>query len=76
MWDDCLQMWGVDEAARMSLYLLAQHSDAGKRAANSIIAKLLKKASRGEHVESPSAFVSTCVGNARDVLSRSPTTPR
>ena len=75
VWDDCLQMWAVDETARVSLYLLAQHSDAGKQAANSIVAKLIKKASRGEHVASPSACVSPCVGNARDVLSRPPTTP-
>ena len=71
MWDGCLRQWNVDETARMSLYLLAQHSEAGKQAANSILAQFLKKESRGEHGISPSAFAATCVGKARTFLSRS-----
>ena len=59
----------VDTAARMSLASLAQMSEAGYLAANSIITKLLKRVAQGEVLDSPSAFVSKSCQNAKQSLS-------
>ena len=70
VWSEVLQDYGVDVTAGKDLFLLATHSDAGWQAANSIIAKLLKKKSDGEVFSNVSGFVHTCVTNARNEMGR------
>ena len=65
VWKDVLYAYRVDETAQQELYLLAQYSAAGHKAANAIIGKLLKKASEYEAVQNTSAFVHACVQNVR-----------
>ena len=65
VWWATLRSEGIDEGACKSLLLLAQHSDAGFRAANSLIAKLYKKRADGEIMSNPSGFVHKCSLNAR-----------
>ncbi len=65
-WDDILKEHGVDSTARQELFCLAQFSEHGYREANSIMAKLLKKAADGERLGNISGFVHRCVLNARD----------
>ena len=57
--------FNLDSDALKQLVLLAQFSDDGFRASNSIIDKLYKKKSNWKHLETPSAFVSKGVRNAR-----------
>ena len=56
-WKETLDQYRVDEAAQKELFLLAQFSSKGAKAANSLIAKLLKATSDGREIFNPSAFV-------------------
>ena len=47
VWDKVMQEHGVEETSRQEVFLLATHSEAGWRAANSLLAKLSKKKSDG-----------------------------
>lgn len=67
-WAGFLQDAGVDERAAQDIFLLAQMSDEGWMAANSIIAKLVKKRSDGETFKNVSGFIHTCVKNAREEM--------
>lgn len=64
-WYSFLRSHNVDENAVASLVLLASHSEQGWRSANSIIAKIAKKAGDGVALGNPSGFVHRCVQNAR-----------
>ena len=64
-WVKVLVDMGVDDTARMELFLLAQLSQGGKDAANHVISKLLKHRADGQVLHNPSAFVHSCVRNAR-----------
>ena len=68
VWAQMLVDHDIDERARMEFFLLSQHSVEVYKAANSIVAKLLKKASEYEVMRKPSAFVHSCVVNARDQI--------
>ena len=65
-WWQALEEFGVDDFAKKGLFGLAQSSDAGRSAAFGIMAKLWKKASDGETIDKPSAFVWTCVKKTWD----------
>ena len=52
-WVDILNRYNVDMEAQATLFLLCQHSEAGARAANALIFKLVK----GTMIDNPSAFV-------------------
>lgn len=67
-WACFLQDANVDERAAQDIFLLAQMSDEGWMAANSIIAKLVKKRSDGEIFKNVSGFIHTCVKNAREEM--------
>ena len=58
----------VDLAARISLASLAQMSEVGYVAGNSIITKLLKRVAQGEVLDGPSAFVMKSCQNAKQSL--------
>ena len=67
VWWNLLEFWRVDTKARESLFALAQHSEKGYEAANELIGKLLKKKNDGAtFTSSASAFVFSCVLNARN----------
>jgi hypothetical protein len=68
VWNDLMMEMGVDGTARAELFLLAQHSQRGYEACNSIIGKLLKKKADQEFVGNPSGFVHRAVCNARGTL--------
>ena len=68
-WKYVLNDARVDHVAQKELWLLAQMSEDGKVASNSIIAKILKKAADGETFNNASAFVHTACKNARHRLS-------
>jgi hypothetical protein len=68
-WKEILAEHGVDRLAQQALYLLAQHSDEGYRSANSIVHKVIKKASSTDGqggLRNASGFVSRAVENARN----------
>jgi hypothetical protein len=67
-WDDTLTELGVDNTAQQELYLLAQFSQLGAKAANHVISKVLKKVADGDQVRNWSAFVHSCVKTARHDL--------
>ena len=64
-WSAVLRRAGVDDTARMELFLLAQLGEEGKREANTVISKVLKHQADGTEVRNASAFVHSCVRNAR-----------
>lgn len=68
VWGSVLEENGVDVNAKQELYLLAQLGEDGYRAANGIIAKLIKKRCEGNPVRKPSAFVHQCTLNARNAM--------
>ena len=47
-WSAVLRRAGVDDTARMELFLLAQLGEEGKREANTVISKVLKHQGRGD----------------------------
>lgn len=60
---------GVDRDAEMELMLLAQYNDEGKRAANSVVGKLLKHKTDGiQFKTNASAYVHGCVLKARHAI--------
>ena len=59
---------GADRTAQQELFLLAQNGEAGRAAANNIVAKILKKQADQEVVYSWSKFVHSCCLNARHKL--------
>lgn len=66
-WYGLLKSHGVDDIATQSVFLLATHSHEGWLQANSILAKLCKKAGESANaLSNPSGFVSRCVLNARN----------
>ena len=67
-WFRFLETHGVDEVARQTLFLLAQHSETGFQKANEVIGKILKKMADGVHLNNPSGFVHRCCQNARNEL--------
>ncbi len=67
-WKSVLDEHEVDTVAQQELFLLSQHSEEGWKAANSVLGKLLKKSADGAMPRKPSAFVHTCVQNARHLL--------
>jgi hypothetical protein len=64
-WVATLRNFGVDDLAQKSLFLLAQLGDEGAKKANSVVAKLLKKAADGEQINNASAMVHSCCKSAR-----------
>ena len=67
-WLRFLEIHGVDEVARQSVFLLAQHSEKGFQKANEVIGKILKKFADGVLITNPSGFVHRCCQNARNDL--------
>ena len=60
---------GVDRDAEMELMLLAQYNAEGKRAANSVVGKLLKHKTDGIAFKTnASAYVHGCVLKARHAI--------
>ena len=72
LWEETLEAWGVDDRARQSLYLLAQHSREGYELANDIVSKLVKKIADRMWAHNPSGFAQTAARNARHRLSDRP----
>ena len=69
-WWSILDYWHIDDNARESLFALSQHSDQGYQAANELIGKLLKKKADNQTFNtSASAFIHSCVLNARNRIS-------
>ena len=64
-WKELLDDGNVDLNARRDLFLLAQYGEEGKKAANDILFKLVKKLTDGVPMNNASAFVHSCVKNAR-----------
>ena len=63
---------GVDRDAEMELMLLAQYNEEGKRAANSVVGKLLKHKTDGIAFKTnASAYVHGCVLKARHTVEES-----
>ena len=60
--------FNLDRDALKSLVLLAQLSDEGFRASNSIMAKLYQKKMNWDPLENPSAFVFSSVRKARNKI--------
>ena len=60
--------WQCDEASIRGLFLLAQHSNAGWKLANDVMAKLNKKVCDGEHIRNPSALLHGMTLEKRHVL--------
>ena len=67
-WRAFLVERGGDEVSQQELLLLAALSPEGWLAANSVLAKLAKKAAVAEAIRNPSAFVHACVMNARGAI--------
>ena len=68
-WTDNLRDdFGCDEDSIKDLYLLAQHSEDGRRHANNIVAKMYKKRSDNSELSNPSGFLHSCVKTARHQL--------
>ncbi len=65
VWKGVLDMWHVDTLAQQTLFLLAQHSGEGFRAANCIVSKLFHKFGTNQELINPSAFVHKAACNAR-----------
>ena len=65
-WHDTLIDNDVDEAARLSLFLLAHVSDDGHKAANGIMCQLTGV--RNDPIDDPSAYIARCVETARRKL--------
>ena len=65
-WYDTLIEYGVDEAARISFFLLAQVSYAGYKEANGLLYRML--GFRNEPIECTSAFIAHGVESARRML--------
>jgi hypothetical protein len=63
-WKDVLTEYRIDRSARQELFLLSQISRHGRLEAGLVISKLIKKASIGEVLDNPSAFVTTACRNA------------
>ena len=68
VWWGVFDDFGVDLAARKSLFALSQHSDDGYRAANHIIHVMLKRANDHHWCDNPSAYVHSTVKSARHEL--------
>ena len=64
-WVPFLRDLGADEAARRTLFLLLQHGEDGKRAANEVVGKCLKKIADQEHVNNWSGFIHRSCLSAR-----------
>ena len=60
--------FGVDENALQTLFSLAQYSEEGRRQANMVVSKLLKKEADNEVLNNPSAFVHASCQRARKDL--------
>ena len=65
-WYDTLINNDVDEAARISLFLLAHVSDEGYKAANGIMCRLT--GGRNDPIDDPSAYIAHGVETARRKL--------
>ena len=65
-WYDTLINNDVDEAARISLFLLVHVSDDGHKAANDIMCRLT--GGRNDPIDDPSAYIARCVETARRKL--------
>ena len=65
-WLEVLREYKVDTTAQRELFALSQAGNGDYRSANGILAKLLKKTSDNETLNNPSAFVHSCVKNARN----------
>ena len=64
-WEAVFKEIDLDTVAQQELYLLAQFSDLGAKAANQIVGKVLKKVSDGQAVRNWSAFVHVAVKDVR-----------
>ena len=67
-WVGLLNQIGADENTQMELFCLSQAGEAGKLAANHIVAMILKKKANNEMVISWSRFLHRCSLNARHEL--------
>ena len=61
---DILKRYDVDESARQALWLLLNHSDDGRREANALVMKLLKKALANDPLDNASGFIFSSVKKA------------
>lgn len=66
--DTLIEEFGVDTMARKEMVLLAQHSEKGYQAVNSLISKLYLKKRKGEWIANTSAFISNGIRNAREEI--------
>ena len=66
--DTLIEEFGVDTMARKEMVLLAQHSEKGYQAVNSLISKLYLKKRKGEWIDNASAFISNGIRNAREEI--------
>jgi hypothetical protein len=71
-WWQLFDKLNVDESARMSLFVLAQHSEQGFKEANQITLKLIKKVNESTHISNASAFVFSSVINAYHAMGETP----
>jgi len=68
VWWELFDDHNVDIRARQSLFALAQYNEAGYKAANSLVSKLIKKFADGEYLENASAFIhSGCKHSRHDI---------
>ena len=68
MWRAVLLEHGVDNLAMQEIFLLAQMGDQGRRAANNVVAKLLKARADHRLIANPSAFMHSSCRAARHQL--------
>ena len=66
--DTLIDEFSVDTTARKEMVLLAQHSEEGYQAVNSLMNKLYLKKRKAERIDNASAFISNGVRNAREEL--------
>ena len=64
-WASVLEGWGIDDTARMQLFLLSQYSKDGAHRANAIVGKLISKRGQGILISKPSNFVHKCIQQDR-----------
>ena len=64
--DTLIDEFSVDTTARKEMVLLAQHSEKGYEAVNSLISKLYLKKRKNERIDNASAFISNGIRNARE----------
>ena len=64
-WVSVLNEGGVDLGAQQAAFLLAQHSPEGQRAANSLLARLIKAKNNSRGLGNPSVFIHSSAQKAR-----------